>query len=99
MLSFLSQIKNSIRNKISYITLKNKSTKYQVVLMRSETINIDDDETDSSLSSSSPPNNDSASESSPRTPPTPHTPPPISPTKTQCLFGKDIDTKLIKNDN
>lgn len=98
MLSFLSQIKSSIRNKISHIKLRNRSTKYQVILMGSDTSNIDNNETDSSLSSSSGPNNDSVSDTSPRSPPISHTPPPISPTKIQCLFGKDIDTKLIKND-
>jgi len=79
MLSFLSSIKNKIRDKLAHRRLLNRSERYRVV-MESDVIDIDVSSTPDTLSNTG---DDTVNP----------TPPPPTPVKTQRLFEKDIDVE------
>ena len=87
MLSFLSNIKNKIREKLSRRKLLKRVRHYQVV-MGSDIINVDTSESDSTISSTEI-NHDSPLSGSSHI---------ATPTKLISFFGKEIEETLIKND-
>lgn len=102
MLSFLSNIKNRIREKLSRRKLLKRAQHYQVVVMGSDIIHVDTNETDTSSSDTI---ENSTRQPSPSPSPSPSLqsesppPPPCStPTKMVCLFGREIEESLIKHD-
>lgn len=94
MLSFLSNIKNIISGKLSRRKLLKRSQQYQVVIMESNIIHVDNSDSDTESSTDT-------SKLFTSTPPLPETPPktpPPTPTKTRSLFGKEIEITFIKED-
>lgn len=91
MLSFFSNIKRIIRERLNHNIIK-RPKRYQVVVMESEIINIDD--IDESENSSSP----SPSPSPPPSPPPPSPPQIASPAKMHTFFNTVIEDALIKTD-
>lgn len=91
MLSFFSNIKNIISGKLSRRKLLKRSRQYQVVVMGSDIIHVDNSDSDTELSTDTP-------EISTTPPDTPPKTPPSTPIKTRVLFGKEIENTLIKED-
>ena len=94
MLSFLSSIKNKIREKLSRRKLLKRARHYQVVVMGSDIIHVDTSETDTSSIDTTDTTDNSTVQPSPSPPP----PPCSTPTKMVYLFGKEIEESAIKHD-
>jgi hypothetical protein len=98
MLSFLSSIKNRIREKLSRRKLLKRARHYQVVVMGSDIIHVDTHETDTSSSDTIENSTRQPSPSPSLQSESPPPPPCSTPTKMVCLFGREIEESLIKND-
>lgn len=83
MLSLFSKIKHIIKDKLEDKTLKRRR-KYQVVIMESDILNLDNDDT---------PNSPSHPSSSPSP-----SPPPSTPEKIHTFFRTEISDTILKND-
>jgi hypothetical protein len=98
MLSFFSNIKNIIREKLKHKHLSKRAKRYQVVVMGSDIITNDDDENDNENENDNdnkPPTHSNIS--SPNESPQP-SPPPPSPMKIHTFFNTDIEDTILKND-
>jgi hypothetical protein len=87
MLSFFSNIKHIIREKLRHKNLIKRSKQYQIVVMGSDIINYDENDT--------PPETDMSS--SPRETPPP-SPPPSTPEKIHTFFKTEITDTILKSD-
>jgi hypothetical protein len=100
MLSFFSNIKNIIREKLKHKHLSKRAKRYQVVVMGSDIITNDDDDNDNENENENdndnkPPTHSNIS--SPNESPQP-SPPPPSPMKIHTFFNTDIEDTILKND-
>lgn len=96
MLSFFSNIKNIIREKLRHKHLSKRAKRYQVVVMGSDIITNDDDDNENDNENDNKPPIQS-NISSPNESPQP-SPPPPSPMKIHTFFNTDIEDSILKTD-